>query len=499
MRLPGSQREPFVPPQSRLRRLSGLPPHRLLQSWAEQEAAHAQLGDARLTKRLVLHLTHAAGHPAGTLAAIYRDDPAGLDAAYKFHENERVSADAIAQAHGQASAKRSEGFDFVFVAVDGSSLTYDDPDGSKGLGSIGSRKQKARGLKFMTALSITPQGVPLGLLAQSWWLRPLTPPPRSHQARSVDDKETRYWLEVMAEAQRQLTDVTRPWFQLDREGDSWPVLLRALEQQDSCWVTVRARSDRALIKDATEQDDTEPGGKLWAALVSQPVEATYELDVSAGAKRQARRATMTLRWREVTLRLRNAWTKTIYPATVWSLLACEQGTTPAGEKPLQWMLHTTRPIESLRDACQVLFGYTCRWRIEEFHAALKSRGCAVEDSEMASAANLQRFAVTSSIVAMRLVRLSYLARHQPELPATVELTEFEEKTLRLMSRRADPTKPQTIRQAVERLGDQGGHVGSYETRPVGFKVLARGWEELATAVRVRELVRSQGRDEEWLN
>jgi hypothetical protein len=274
MRLPGSRPDPFVPPQSRLRRLSGLPPHLVHQSWAEFEAAHALLGDARLTKRLVLHLTRAAGHPAGLLAEIYRDDPAGLDAAYKFHENERVSADAIAQAHGQATAKRSEGLSFVFVPVDGSSLTYDDPDGRKNLGSVGSRKSKARGLKFMTALCVDPQGTPLGLLAQSWWVRPLTPAKKSHQARSVDDKETRYWLEVMVEAQRQLAETARPWFQLDREGDSWPVLLRAIEQKDACWVTVRARSDRVLVKDATEQDDTEPGGKLWAALLSQAVEAT---------------------------------------------------------------------------------------------------------------------------------------------------------------------------------------------------------------------------------
>ena len=430
---------------------------------------------------------------------MYRRDLRGRAAAYKFHENESVSADAIAQAHARSSAKRSEGFGFVFVPVDGSSLTYDDPDGDKGLGSIGSRKQKARGLKFMTALSVCPRGTPLGLLAQAWWLRPLTPAAKSHQARSVDDKETRHWLEVMAEAQRQLTNVTRPWFQLDREGDSWPVLLRAIEQSDSCWVTVRARSDRVLVKDVTEQDDTEPGGKLWAALLSEPVEATYDLDVPAGAKRKARRAHMTLRWREVTLRLRNPWTKTVYPATVWSLLACEQGTTPAGEKPLQWMLHTTRPIESLRDACQVLFGYTCRWRIEEFHAALKSRGCQVEDSLMESEANLRRFAVTSSIVAVRLVRLSYLARHQPDLPATVELSAFEMETLQQMSEGVPLDRGLTIRQAVELLGEHGGHVGSFEKRPLGFKVLARGCKELETVVRAREVMASRGRAAGWLN
>ena len=470
--------EPFTLPdyffQSRLRRLRGFPPQVAAKAWAQQEVGHAQLGDKRLTERLVAHLAHASCHPAGTLTQMYGKDRAGRDAAYKFHENERVSAAQIALAQGQATSTRCEGFEYVFVAVDGSSLSYDDPDGDKGLGSVGTYRSKARGLKFMTAMAMSPDGVPMGLLAQAWWLRPTVKPKKPSQGRKVNDKETRYWMLVMEEARERLSEGVVPWFQLDREGDSWPILLAAVDPQVRGWVTIRAKSDRVLMHDESGQDDEEPGGKLWLALGQQPVAATWQVEVPGAAKRKARTATMTLRWRKVTLRLRNGWTKTTYPASVWAVLAREEGTTPAGEKPLEWMLLTTHPVESVKEACLVLWGYAQRWRIEEFHAALKERGCQVEDSLMGSEANLRRFAITSSSVAMRLVRLSYLGRKHPELPASAELTEVEQQALRWLDPRRLPNEPLTMGEVMRALGDLGGHAGSYETRPVGFKVLARG-------------------------
>src|SRR5262249_21730964 len=146
---------------ARFRRRGGLCSHlQPLASWARAEVGHASLGDQRLTERLVFHLDHAFARLGGTLTAIYDQDLARRDAAYHFFENPRVSAHAIAQAHAQSSALRCDPFPFVFVAVDGSSLTYDDPDGDKGLGSVGTRRSKARGFKFMTALAISPDGVP---------------------------------------------------------------------------------------------------------------------------------------------------------------------------------------------------------------------------------------------------------------------------------------------------------------------------------------------------
>jgi hypothetical protein len=451
-------------------------------AWAEQEFAHARLGDSRRDRRLVCIAARAAEHPNGVITEVFANQEAERAAAYDFFENPAVHAEDIAWAHHRATARRCAGASFVFVPVDGSSLSFSDPEGHKGLGFIGSRKAGARGLKVMTAIAVSFEGVPLGVLGQAWWLRGARAQV-PHAKRTVDQKETRYWLEVPAQAQQALhaeAPGVEPWFQYDREGDSWPVLLEALAQSPARYTTVRASRDRCLVEDPEGQDDTQPGGKLRPALLQMPVEATYALDVVGGPRRKTRTAHMTLRFRELTLQLRHQWTNARFSAPFFAVLAREEGTTPPGEKPLEWLLLTTYPVETVEDACLVLFGYAQRWRIEEFHAALKDRGCAVEQSQLRDEASLRRWATILSAVAMRLVRLTYLGRRHPQQPASVELSKAERQALILASDLAITADQLTIGQAVTELAKLGGYTGKSSGGPPGFKVLARGLEQIRT-------------------
>lgn len=479
--VPGRRAPPPLPlPRSRVRRLALIDYAAMF--WAEQEFSHAQLGDARRTRRLVRIAARAAEHPGSLVTEVFAGQEAERAAAYDFIENPAVHPDAIAWAHHRATAQRCVGQPFVFVPVDGSSLSFPDPEGHKGLGFIGSHKAGGRGLKVMSAVAVSLDGVPLGVLSQAFWLR-RDKAKVPHSKRPVDQKETRYWLDVPAQAQRALqaeAPGVEPWFQYDREGDSWPVLLEALEQSPSRYTTVRANRDRCLVNDPEGQDDTQPGGKLRPALVETAVEATYELQVVGGPQRKARTANMTLRFREVTLQLRNQWTNRRFSAPFFAVLAREEGTTPPGEKPLEWLLLTTYPVETVEDACLVLFGYAQRWRIEEFHAALKQRGCAVEDSELHDESNLRRWATILSAVAMRLVRLTYLGRHRPQQPASLELSEAERRAIILARHLPISADQLTIGQAVLELAKLGGYTGKSSGGPPGFKVLARGLEEIRT-------------------
>jgi hypothetical protein len=471
---------PLPLPQGRVRSLDLA--RASAQAWAEQEFSHARLGDVRRTRRLVALAARAAEHPHGLLTRVFAAYATERAAAYDFLENPAVRPEDIAWAHHRATARRCQGEPFVFVPVDSGSLSFSDPEGEKGLGFVGNAKAVTRGLKVMTAIAVRADGVPLGVLGQAWWLR-RTRLRTLHTKRKPHEKETRYWLEVPAHAQRVLqaeAPEVEPWFQYDRGGDSWPVLLEALAQSPARYTTVRANADRRLVTDPEGQDDTQPGGKLRPALLETAVQATYALDVVGGPRRKARTAHMTLRFREVTLHLRNSWTKAHYEASVFAVLAREEGTTPAGEEPVDWLLLTTYPVETVQDACLVLFGYAQRWRIEEFHAALKERGCAVEHSELRDESNLRRWATILSAVAMRLLRLTYLGRRQPQLSASVELSEAEQRAV-LLARGLDlPLDQLTIGQAVHELALLGGYTGKSSGGPPGFKVLARGLDEIRT-------------------
>ena len=61
--------------------------------------------------------------------------------------------------------------------------------------------------------------------------------------------------------------------------------------------------------------------------------------------------------------------------------------------------------------------YGKRWGIETWHKVLKS-GCKVEDCLLEAAERLKRYLTLFSIIGVRLMHVAYLARAQPELPAT---------------------------------------------------------------------------------
>src|SRR5207253_1553279 len=112
----------------------------------------------------------AALRPAGKITQVFTVG-AEREAAFRFVENEQVSAANIAQAAQHATARRCWGEHIVYVPVDGSSISVTDWKGQKGLGVVGARKNGAPGLQVMTAMAVSLDGTPLGACAQRWWGR----------------------------------------------------------------------------------------------------------------------------------------------------------------------------------------------------------------------------------------------------------------------------------------------------------------------------------------
>ena len=383
-----------------------------LSSWADQEVGHAKLGDFRCTRRLVQLLAACALAGAGTVTAVCKTD-AERQAAYDFLENQAIQPQAIADGIHQATANRCRPEPFVFVPIDGTSLKLANPHGRKDFGSIGTRKSGARGLKVINAMAVNPDGVPLGLTAQVYWNRTGDPARKGHQKRRVEDKETRHWLAAMQQSHdvlHQQAPETKLCFLLDREGDSWPVFAKATAL--GCDLIVRANHNRRLRSGASEY--------LWPVMTSKPLLGTYELDVVARPDRQRRTATMAVRAAPVLLDLKDKRTDRHLPsAHLQAVHAVEISRVPEGEKPIEWLLLTTLPADGFDDACAVVWSYAQRWRIEEFHRTWKSGQSNVEQTQLHSQQAVLKWAAIQASVAMRSVRLAYLAQRQPDLPATV--------------------------------------------------------------------------------
>jgi len=222
--------------------------------WAREEFGDASLGHRTRTDRVVQMAARAALRPSGRVSEVFTSD-AERQGAYDLLENSAVRGDRLLTACAATTAKRCAEERFVHVAIDGSSLTLTDRRKAKNFGRVGSDAQGARGLKVMTAYAVSPKGVAVGLLDQQWWTRAPRRKRLSKNAsrlrnmgRATRDKETQRWLDAVTTSEARL-DATgaRGWFQLDREGDARPILLKLCQSRH--FFTIRSRTNRRLAGD----------------------------------------------------------------------------------------------------------------------------------------------------------------------------------------------------------------------------------------------------------
>lgn len=460
-------------------------------SWAFEEFGGARIADRRWRRRLVSVAGRAARRPAGRVTETFVSS-AERQGAYGLLESEAVDAEDVGQAIFEACARRSVGEEFIYCAVDGTSLSLTDRNLSKGFGSIGSRTSGGRGLKVMNALVLTAAGVPLGISSQRYWVRANRRRRKHRDELRPEEKETQHWLDAMEQTRQVMAKhapSTRCWFQLDREGDAWPMLKAAGLGEH--WFTIRAcRKRRTLQSDGVRRD-------LWPLLKQQPVKTTYALEVRAGARRKARTAKMVVRACRVTLRIRDKRTKDVTPLDVNVVQAFEHRTTPHGEKPIQWTLLTNRPIETTEDIADVIRGYSMRWRIEDLHRTWKSGACSVEQTQLRSASAAIKWATILIAVAARIERIKQLSRERPELPATDEFSPAEIKAAALLylgkagKAKIRPAATPTVAEVTLWVAYIGGYTGRTSSGgPPGSITISRGLKDVRAAARALEALSS---------
>jgi hypothetical protein len=138
-------------------------------AWARQEFGGARCGDARRTARLVGVAACACERPAGRVTEVFRTDKE-REGAYDLLENEHFKHEALVESMARSTALRCRGLPFVYVPIDGTSLTLTDSATEKDFGSVGTAVRGGRGLKLIDALAVDPSGRTIGWLAQEYLL-----------------------------------------------------------------------------------------------------------------------------------------------------------------------------------------------------------------------------------------------------------------------------------------------------------------------------------------
>jgi hypothetical protein len=314
------------------------------------------------------------------------------------------------------------------------------------------------------------------LLTQQIWTRDPKDKGRNHarHRRAIADKESYRWIDHAQAARQVLPPEVEVLCMADRDGDIYEWF--AAPRPNNTHLLVRvAQVDRIVV--------TGPAGperKLGEVVAAQESLGTYELTVPRADDKPQRVALMAVRVASVRMVApRHAKKRKQLPAVnVWVIEARELN--PPTTEALCWRLVTTQPITTLEEAIQALREYALRWRIERFHLVLKS-GCQVEQLQLETADRLSNALAVYSQVAVRLLRLTYLARVAPQTPVQEEFTPDEITVLnhcRQHQEKNQQAHVTTSQEAVQVIARLGGHLGRKGDGPPGVKTLWRGLRRL---------------------
>jgi Transposase DNA-binding/Transposase Tn5 dimerisation domain len=438
-------------------------------NWAITEFADADLGDLRRTQRLVQLAQVLAQNPGAALPEACGSG-AMLKAAYRFFANDDIEPADIVQSHVEATYSRLNTVPLVLAVQDTTEADWTNLRATAGLGPLG--HIACQGLLVHTTLAITPDRVPLGLLAQQVWAR--DPDDIGKRARRkqlpISQKESQKWLHSLDAVctARDCCPHTRLVSVGDREADVYDVL--AAGRPAGVDLLIRAAWDRCVSASQCY---------VWATVEAQPVVTAIVVQVPRRGPQRARQATLALRYCPLTLcppRHRKA--EGLPAVSLWAVQVREVDP-PAEVEPIEWLLLTTVAVETVDDAIERVQWYSCRWSIEVWHRILKS-GCRLEARQFQWAERLQRCLALYSVLAWRIFYATMLVRSVPEAPCSVLLEPDEWQALYCAIHRVPmpPAEPPTLSQAVKWIAQLGGFVGRRQSDQPGAEVLWRGFQHL---------------------
>jgi hypothetical protein len=450
--------------------------------WVIEELAGADLGDSRLDMRLIKMVERFSQCPEAGIAEAC-GSRAATRGAYRFLENARVQPERILEPHAEQTARRAAEHPLVLVAQDTSEINLTDHPGTRGLGYLGS--PQCRGVLLHSLLAISPKGVPLGVLRQFTWTRPLEELGKRHRRRQrpIEQKESRRWLDGLAAVEEALPEHPHVVLMGDRESDIFDLFSAPRSLRVDLLVRVCRETRRV----------EHPARYLDRALQQSPVRGMMRVELPRRGNRPRREAVLGLRWLTLMVHAPRHGPKR-GPVEITFLLA-EELDPPANEPRIRWVLATTMRVDELEEAVRAVQWYAYRWTIEHFHFVLKS-GCRIEHLQLETVERMERAIATYSIVAWRTLWLTREARQTPDAPCTGVLEEYEWQALCAISQQTTqlPKSPPTLRAAVRMIAQLGGFLGRKCDGEPGPKSVWRGLRRLHDIAETWRLIRSTPED-----
>lgn len=347
-------------------------------------------------------------------------DHASVVGAYRFLANPRVELDKIQDSIRAQAFQSSEASDELMVLMDTSVISLQHNAGRLKVNDpfIGPIDDKGTvGFLLHAALVVDATcGFPLGISSVCTFNRQFDQPDRrkrKYKKQPVSSKESVKWQRAALESLSGLKD-KRITFVSDRESDIYEYLSHLTEQGAD--FIIRAQVNRPLV---------DRSAKLFDLLPDLPLQGQYSFEAPGNKHRKAHRAKMEVRFTHVQIKRPVAYQQGPEALPLYVVQAREVEV-PKGEEPLYWTLLTSKPVESLTQALEVIKGYQGRFLIEELFKLVKHKGLQLEDVQLESGEALQKLACISLQVALAVMQMRMERDNQNKIAAQVVFTQAQQ-------------------------------------------------------------------------
>jgi len=469
-------------------------------NWVEAEFGKADLGHEDRNQRFVRIVTAKAQQPSAPYTQCFSGNRHELKAYYRLIDSkaEEVNPESMLQGHRERTIGRMKKCRRVLGIQDTTDLDFSERLHCNGLGDIGKNQTGAvsQGLKMHSLFAVSEAGVPLGVLKIQFYASHYAETPKA-QDRPIEEKETYRWLSMM-DSLKDAAQYLPPEIELigvgDRESDMFELFDYRRRKAPRVPLLVRAKHNRCLEENSR---------KLFDHLTALPVMAQARIAVPRQREKKskpskpgrvalaARTAQVDVKWDKVTLSPPDtAQTRELQPVEVYALSVVERRP-PEGAKEVRWVLLTTVPIRSRKEALRCLRWYTLRWRIEEWHRVMKS-GCRIESHQHQTADRLARAICIDAVIGWRVMLLALLGREVPEMPCELMFSRWE---CSLLEKLQPLVAPETVTGkkklcfgvAITIISRLGGALNRNGKEPPGPQTLLRGlkrFQDIALGARL---------------
>jgi hypothetical protein len=258
---------------------------------------------------------------------------------------------------------------------------------------------------------------------------------RSYQSLPIEQKESYRWVEAALASGKLLEGAAQVTMVADREADIGELFERLAHQPPGTGpethLLIRSRSDRKLKASPR---------KLCQYLQQQPLagEFTFWLKGDQRRHRSGREATIQVRFGKVSPEGRSA-------AASLELYAVEARESDAsvagGETPVLWRLLTTHPVETFRQACQVIHWYSMRWNIEQVFRLLRHKGLNLEMPDLESGKALIQLTLPALLAISKIMLLHLASRQEQPLPVAPAFTPGQMACIHQLSKQFEGKTP----------------------------------------------------------